>query len=98
MIPTHYMRNVLIQHMDFKHVPINIKHPRWITVKALLDRKWLRVTDQGHATVITEEGRKELCWLLSDYAEAMIAAGFEEGITIKERLSAPSRASIKTSG
>ncbi len=81
------MRDVLIEHIDgpvkiIRATAAGIEAKKAAlhrqTAEALIDRGFLRVDDPAKPrpryTIITEEGREELCAALADWADALNAA------------------------
>lgn len=81
-----YTRDVLIDHLDNRPVPLNTKHPRWETTKFLLRAGLLKYGAGHRHSLITEAGRLALCRVLGEYAEVLIRAGFKEGAEVKNKL------------
>lgn len=76
------MRDVLIEHMDGRKVPVNRKagSSYWRTMNSCLARKLIEYrrqrgkegTHHPEFTVITDAGRSELAKALADWADALV--------------------------
>ena len=72
---TALQRDLLIEHMDDRRIPIDLKQPHTYTLqRSLVGRGLLRWNYHEHASAITDEGREVLARVLSNWAEAIVRA------------------------